>query len=377
MRILSVCGFSALWGKHLPANLLDLEEGPTCGGGEEAALQTAIGLRALGNDVTLYWYGRPGVYRGVEFRGLDAPMFSVIVGEEWDVIIAWSCIRPLEYAQKRTRRIFSNQLNDLSLLADWSVVDCVVSPSHDHAKRLRTWGWEGRQAVVHNGVDPEVYADAPAWDERPMDVGYWSSPDRGLHHLLRAWPYVVKQEPRARLRVAYEIKRLLDWIRILPASFYGERGQTLGRLVLEASNDPTVEFLGSIPRKKLAKYQRRCRVHCYPLDPFGYVEGFATSIAQGLAAGCFVMSMPMDALPSLYGDGIYWMNELDFMDRDYPRLLAQRIVQGLRGDLPNQDTIRKRGTQIGLSYTWAEAAKQMERACRGEWLDENWWRKAA
>ena len=376
MRIACVSCFSPLWRRY-PVNVLDLEEGMTIGGGEESFIRCTVGLRALGHDVEAWHCGDTGVWRGVIFNSVEAPLYNRLVGERWDTVCSWSGLRPLEYAPHGAKRIYVNQLNDLTQLGAWDAVDCIVSPSLDHARQVRPWGWEGRQAVVHNGVDPEVYADAPVWDERPYEVGYWSSPDRGLHHLLRAWPYVVKQEPRARLRVAYEIKRLLDWIRILPASFYGERGQTLGRLVLETSNDPTVEFLGSIPRKKLAKYQRRCRVHAYPYETFGYCEGFGTSVAQGLAAGCLVLLTPVDAFPSLYSDGAYWLRELDFMDRDYPRLLAQRIVQGLRGDLPNQDAIRKRGTQIGLSYTWQKASLQMEAVCRGEWLDENWWRKAA
>ena len=401
LKVLSFVGFNALWGKHLPVNVLDLEDGPSMGGGEEAALRTAVGLRELGHEVDLFWYGQPGVWKGVEFFSLADPLYPKIVGEKWDTILSWSAIRPLEYARPGVRRIFCQQLNDMHLLGDFSAIDCVVSPSLEHAKQLRGWGWDGRQAVVHNGVNLEAYSECPKchrvlfgevcilscgyrgppnhgipWDERPYDVGYWSSPDRGLHHLLRAWPHVIANEPRARLHVFYEVKRYLDMIRVLPASYYGERGQTVGQLVLDRMHDSTVTFHGQVPRKKLAKIQKQCRVHCYPYDPLGWTEGFATSVAQGLAAGCLVMSMPMDALPSLYGDGIYWMRELDFMDRDYPRLLAQRIVQGLHGDLPNQDTIRKRGTQIGLGYTWTAAALMMERACHGEWLPADW-RKAA
>lgn len=364
MRILTISYFSPLW-KRYPANVLDLEEGMSIGGGEENFLRCSSGLRALGHEVVAYHCGERGVWRGVEFRTLEDPLYPVIVGEKWDVIAAWSGLRALEYARPGVRRLFIQQLNDLSVLGDWSTVDCVVSPSLDHTKEVRKWGWEGRQAYVHNGCDLEMYQPAPKWEDRPLDVGYWSSPDRGLHHLLRAWPAVVKMEPRARLHVFYEIKNYLKFIHILPVSFYGERGQTVAHLVLDRLCDPTVTFHGHVPRKKLAKIQKQCRVQCYPADMFGYCEGFGGAVNQGLAAGCDVLLRAVDAFPSLYGDAVHWLDK-DSIDLDYPEWLAEQIVQGLHGKLPDQEAIRARGPK--RAYTWDAAALQMEAVCRGEWL---------
>lgn len=400
MRILTVSYFSPLW-KRYPADVLDLEEGPSIGGGEENFLRCSTGLRALGHEVVAYHCGERGVWRGVEFRTLEDPLYPVIVGEKWDAIAAWSGLRALEYARPGVKRLFVQQLNDLSNLGDWGAVDCIVSPSLDHTKEVRKWGWEGRQAYVHNGCDVDMYRrahhsgltaagaaavqgpnrkalfiggegwsvstgeDAPKWEDRPMDVGYWSSPDRGLHHLLRAWPTVVKLEPRARLHVFYEIKNYLKFIHILPASFYGERGQTVARLVLDRMYDPTITFHGHVPRKKLATVQKQCRVMCYPYEAFGYCEGFCGSLNQGLAAGCLAMSTARDALPSLYGDAVHWLDK-DSIDLDYPEWLAEQIVQGLHGKLPDQEAIRARGPK--RAYTWDAATLQMEAVCRGEWL---------
>lgn len=366
MRVLTVSCFSPVWGRY-PVDVLDLEKGPTVGGGEEAFLRTAVGLKALGHEVLAYHCGESGTWRGVEFRGTEKPLYPVIVGEQWDAVCAWSGIRPLEYARPGVKRLLFQQLNDLFMLGDWNAVDCIVSPSRDHARALKAWGWPGRQAVVHNGIDPLLYEDAPAWDDRPLHVGYWSSPDRGLHHLLRAWPYVIAKEPSAHLHVFYEVKRYLALINMLPANFYGERGQTVGRLVLDHLNDPTVTFHGAVPRRKLAQTQKQCRVHCYPYETFGYCEGFAISVANGLAAGCTVMSTPKDALPSLYGDAVHWLPK-NCTDLDYPEWLAEQVVLGLWDELEQQDAVRARGPKVAARYTWDEAATQMEAVCSGTWL---------
>lgn len=367
MRVLSVMGFAPYWGKTLSPNVLELEEGPTVGGGEEAAIRTAVGLSERGHDVVLYWYGAPGMWRGVEFRSTKAPLYPAIVGEKWDAVVSWSGLRPLEYVQPGAKRLFAQQLNDLGVQGDWNSVDCIVSPSRNHAEMVRQWGWLGPRAVVHNGLDLALYQPATPWHERGYDVGYWSSPDRGLHHLLRAWPLVVKQEPRARLHVFYEIKRYLAMVLGMPLSFFGHRGQELASLIVEAEGDKSVVFHGAVPRRKLARTQRHCRVQCYPFDTFAYCEGFAGAVNQGLAAGCLVMTTPKDALPSLYEGGVHWLKK-DTIERDYPEWLAGQIVAGLRGELPEQEARIAAGPRIATKYTWDNAAQEMEAACKGEWF---------
>lgn len=365
MRVLTISGFAPIW-KRYPVDVLDLEEGITVGGGEEGFLRTAAGLAELGHEVVAYHCGEAGRWRGVEFRTLEAPLYPEVVKDGWDAICGWSTIKPLEFARPGVRRLFFQQLNDLNLPHDWRKVDAIISPSADHAKMVRAWGWEGKQGVVHNGLDFDLYADAPAWESRPMWVGYWSSPDRGLHHLLRAWPTVRRVIPEARLHVFYEIKRYLDMVSSMPIGFYGGRGMEMAHLIPHALADETVVVHGAVTRKALARIQKQCRVHCYPYDPFAYCEGFAGAVNQGLTAGCTVMATPKDALPSLYGDSIWWI-EKDLLDRDFTSWLADRVIEGLRGTLQGGEAARAAARARRGRFTWANAAREMEAVCRGEW----------
>lgn len=377
MRLLFVSGFAPYWGT-IPVNVLDLEEGPTVGGGEENLIRCASGVSALGHEVVVYWYGQSGVWRGVEFRSLSDPLYPAIVSEKWDAIASWSGLRALERAQPGVRRLFVQQLNDLTIPGDWTRVDCIVSPSHSHAEQVLkwpipppdagfsgwSWGWWNKRAVVHNGLDPEVYADAPPWESRPFDVGYWNSPDRGLHHLLLAWPLVRKKEPRAKLHVFYEIKRFLEMALAQPMNFYGHRAMLIQKLIVEAQNDPSIIFHGAVPRKKLAKIQKQCRVHCYPYEAFGYCEGFGGSVNQSLAAGCLVLTTPRDAFPSLYKNAPLWLTD-SVTDPHFHEYLAEHIVDALKGRVANLDQHIQRGKEIGNAFSWENAAKEMEAACAG------------
>lgn len=517
MKILCVVGFQPYWGTDLPPNVLDLEEGKSLGGGEENALRVAVGLKALGHDVTLYWYGSSGVWRGVPFHNLSAGgMHKALASEHWDVVAEWSSLRALERAPKGTTRLFVQQLNDLVNIGDWSSVDCVVSPSLNHAQQLPRWGWRNKPyAVVHNGLDIELYKspvegdasnglyDLTEWSRRPMNVGYWSSPDRGLHHVLRAWPLVRNALPDARLHVFYEIERYLAFA-VKTLGPYGDRARLLASLLADAKRDSTITFHGHVPRKKLARTQTQTKVQLYPYDPVDYCEGFCHpagtmvltadgekaveqigigdrvlghtgnwravtrtskreysgklfriraeasnaveftddhpvlvvaagefkwlradqikkemwlfsrtvkgaplpdgafalrvravesrpfegpvyaltvdadasyhvgnfavhncgSVNQGIASGALVMTTPKDALPSLYGDSIYWLQPNNGKP-GYHEYIAYECVQALKGKVLGQARILADAAKNAARYTWDRAAKEMEAACMG------------
>lgn len=375
MRIAIICGFdfgsgSGWWGKSLPPNVLDLHDGPTVGGGEEAAIRAAEGLVKLGHQCTLWWYAQPGNWRGVEFRSTQHDLYGTLQGEKWDAVVAFSALQPLEWAPKGAVRIFAQQLNDLFQMGDWSRVDCIVSPSESHAQQLPSWGWRGRPyAVVHNGLDAFLYDERekiidgkvvpaqPTWRARPMNVGYWSSPDRGLHHLLRAWPQVREVVPAARLHVFYELERYLKSAVRAP-SYFGDRARMLEELVVRAKADASIVFHGAVPRNKLRKTQFQTRVMAYPYMPINYCEGFCGSVNQGIAAGCHVMTTPRDALPSLYGGAVTWLpTEPELMDE----VLADTVVRGLTDEAWSLDVVR-RAEAHRFNFTWERAAKEMEDA---------------
>ena len=192
---------------------------------------------------------------------------------------------------KSPLKLYAQQLNDLIEIGDWSAVDCIISPSHSHARQLSFWGWKQKPfAVVHNGLWPErhvartgiatagnVLHSRPPFFERPKNVGYWSSPDRGLHYLLRAWPEISKREPEARLHVFYELDKFFSFS-LTAWGPQGDRARILAREVACAKADPTIIFRGAVDREELADFQNTCRVQAYPYQPMGYCHPAGTFI---------------------------------------------------------------------------------------------------
>lgn len=369
MNILYYSGYGDWWGAY-PKDVLDVDRGRTVGGGEAGMLESAFGLAARGHRVTICSCAEPGVYRGVIFRP-EREFYGLLTREPFEALVAWSDPNPLSLVGPEVARLLVQQLNDLIYWRGWeTTVDCLVSPSQHHLDFMYQLGWAGRGAVMHNGCRPddwwryiEVLTAAGHPSKRPLQVGYWSSPDRGLHHLLRCWPRIREAVPGAQLKVAYQIDRLLvqteghqDWVQAFT------RINLIREYVLAAKRDPSIEFLGPISRTKLREYEKTTRVMCYPSDGIMYTEGFGVNVINACAAGCLPVVRPADALPSIYGDVPRWLTT-PVGDSGFDDELVEKVVKGLtewslKPERPTLETLRAKAEE----FTWERAVGEMERA---------------
>lgn len=364
MKLLYIIGFSDWWGAY-PPDILDREDGKTVGGGEAGALQTAFQLAALGHDVTYLSVASPGVHKGVIFRSGRDTLHVYLEGAPWDAILCWSTAAHLSLLSGDEPVLFVQQLNDLSLpWGWWNYVDVLVSPSWTHAAVMGHYLPQGvglAQHVVGNGVDLTQFPwpSIPP-SERPMQVGWWSSPDRGLHHLLRAWPLIKQQVPSARLRIFYQVKKYID-----ESWQWGGRPSLIGRILEKAlieTRSLNVELIDQIPRRALARHQQETRVQAYPCDPEGFTEGFATSILEALSAGCLTVTRRVDALPELWDGVVSWIDAHP-SDPAFIQELADKVAYGLttwaaNPTSPTLDEMRSRAER----WPWSAVGKQIEAA---------------
>lgn len=363
MKIGVVSGMGAVWGAYSP-DVLDREDRGTVGGGEAAMLQTAFGLAAHGHDVTVYYPGAVASYRGVTFEPFGRQHMD-IAGRRFEAVISWSDHRILMCAPKGVRRVYSQQLNDLPTWPQfWKSVDVVVAASPNHAEFLRRafmpeWATDVRWGALYFGLQPERYAAQKPLAERDPVVSYWSSPDRGLHHLLLVWPTILDAVPEAQLRIFYHLDRFRDSIRGMYR--YGEiawRGAMLDELV--ARGMPGVQILGPQPRLVLARHQAETKVWAMPFDPVCYTEGACVSAGEAITAGCYPIARPDDALPSVYGDAIRWV-PAEVCDDRFRARFAAAVIEGLRAEeAPNAEARRK----VVETYTWERATCALEDALR-------------
>lgn len=363
MKILFHNGMGAWWGAY-PPDVLDRDD-CTVGGGEACFLQTAAGLADHGHEVIACHPGESGSWRGVAFKPRHA--FDRIAWDfEPDAVCAWSDPRPLwsPALPDRCARLLPQQLNDLGL--GTRGIDTIVSPSPSHVANLKAilaihpeWKVPAFR-VAGSGVTCK-YPRSFVWPREPI-VGYWSSPDRGLVHLLRAWPEVKKAVPEARLWIFYEIKRWLAMsshayaLPPLNNGWYLYQAEMVRRLLADVDG-LGVDVYGALPRKRLAKAQEQCRIWCYPLDNGGgYVEGFSVATLEALAAGCWPVFTPRDALPELFGEA-----NADLIDDPHDEAhIAEVLIDRLT--TPPDDLLRAKNFEVASRYSWYRASREMELA---------------
>lgn len=303
MRIFVTSGYS-YWGAFRPTDLRDPNATNQIGGGETAMVSIARELAARGHEVTVFHdLDRPGRYEGVQY--LPARLFPDLATlMEHDVLVAWDSSHAFRYCDRAKVRILAFQLNDALIGVFDHVVDRYFHPSAWHAQRFKQLYPEIRESAqrwtLTNGIDLRRYAQEV--ERNHYRVIYSSSPDRGLHHLLRFWPRIKELVPEAELHVFYDIDR---WTALtFQLEQMGLVGPTTERahLVAQARENPPegVTFRGGIGQWQLAREQLGSALMVYPCDPTQPTEGFSMSCLEGVVAGCTLITSNADALPELW-----------------------------------------------------------------------------
>ena len=306
MKIFVTSGYG-YWGNFTPDDLNG--ENVQIGGGETAMISVSREIAALGHDVTVFYdVNPPGRYHGVDYlpAGLFVPLAC---NQEFDVLVCWDAPHALRFRDRAKVRVLAFQLNDAQIGPFDHMVDLYMHPSQWHIDMFHELYPEMSTfksvARVTNGIDYNRYVPVVSPDEvRKPRVIYSSSPDRGLHHLLRMWPLVHKEVPEAELHVFYDMKRWLDLDDRVRAegglTNTSERAAIIKDQIEHPENLPNVTFHGAVGQGRLAREQAMSKVMAYPCDPVRPTEGFSMSILEGITAGCHVISTNADALPELW-----------------------------------------------------------------------------
>ncbi|KKK55280.1 hypothetical protein LCGC14_3076120, partial [marine sediment metagenome] len=187
MRIFVVSGYG-YWGHFLPTDLGG--EDVQVGGGETAMVQLSKQLAKLGHQVIVFHdIERPGKYDGVDY--LPTQMFMYLATQmEHDVLVTWDYPPVFRFADRGKVHVVAYQLNDTVVGIYDHVIDRYFHPSEWHLERFQKLYPEIAKSKCRprmtNGIDPTRYLGDV--ERNPKRVIYSSSPDRGLHHLLRIWP---------------------------------------------------------------------------------------------------------------------------------------------------------------------------------------------
>lgn len=364
MKICAVSGLGSVWSNYAP----DVLEGNhAIGGGEASLLRCVQHLASFGHSVTAFipLAGPSGqVYRGVTFRPLAEAYRSLLL-DGYDVLCSWSDVQAILVCPPATRRVYVQQLNDMpQALAFWRAVDAIVPASATHGRFLSQFAPQGASvlyAPLYGGVLPELWKNALPWAQRKPVVSWWSSPDRGLHHLLGIWPVVKKAVPAAELRIAYHMWRYVDGSR----DFFGApevayRSRVLEQNFFAAQRAGGVNVLGPISRKALAVHQGETKVWAFTFDPMVQTEGLSVSMGEAISSGTWPIARSDDALHEVYDGYVQWVDS-PIPDDAWRGRFSDAIIHALRADV---NPYGARAAEFARSFTWEAAARNLERACK-------------
>ncbi len=346
-------------------------------GSEYGVARVAQELGKMGHDVTLYTLGvLPPTWEGIKLRHFDARG-----DEEHDWAICWNEAGSLHKVKAKLRAC-SLQINTVvgaphGCEDPGSIADFWFCPSDSHRQRLIGQA-PGKWVVAYDGVDPELYV--PRRTKVPGRVAWMSSPDRGLHWLLAAWPKIRREVPWASLRIFYPIEQ---WMKHFedpqlyhhPDASVREQTRRVAyiRRVVPALAAYGVEVFGGVSRRRIVEETAASECVAYTCDPVMWSEGFSCSLMEACAAWSCPVTTDADAFPEVYGGVVPMVKRPLSENLDE---LVGYVVRALTDPVWREE-VNARARAHAEKYTWRRMAETKARWLSGEATDEESNGKAA
>jgi glycosyltransferase involved in cell wall biosynthesis len=195
----------------------------------------------------------------------------------------------------------------------------------------------------------------------PGRVIYHTSPDRGLHLLLQAWPAIREAVPHATLHV---IGRLNEYLETaghpsLAGSVRGQRVAAMKEGIKAAKAAGGVKFFGPLPRAAVLEELSQAACFAFPASVSAPCETFSISVLECCAIGLPVVLAPVDALESVYRDTVRLTGPAETSMPDF--------VDGVVNMLTDNEMagyFATRGKLLAANFTFDAAAERLHEIIR-------------
>jgi glycosyltransferase involved in cell wall biosynthesis len=273
---------------------------PAYGGTEVVIDNLSRGLKALGHEVRLFTVGESQCPVTTDFLypkavapiGGTVPETAHVLAAyeslaDMDIIHDHTFLGPLLADLRGMRRppvVHTNHgpFNGETqpILARIAEHASLVAISHSQARQAQEYGGVPIAAVIHHGIDLDVYTKGEGGGGYVMFVGRMS-PDKGVHHAVRiakkaGRKLILSTKMREDLEVAYfeqEVRPLLD---------------------------PDDETPSEIPLGRRIELLRGAEAM---LNPITWREPFGLVMAEALACATPVLAFPKGAAPEIIDPG--------------------------------------------------------------------------
>jgi hypothetical protein len=245
-------------------------------------------------------------------------------------------------------------------------VDLYFSPSEAHRqKAIGEWGAPRPEKWSVNRLGCDVFGGGPVSRVSGRAV-YCSSPDRGLHRVLEAWPRIKRCAPHASLRIFY---RLQPWLRQFDSTPYFpdiERNRARALYIEEAlarlsGPEWGITVVDSVSHEEVLSEMRQAEVLLHPCETLSWSEGFSCTVADACASGAVPVISDCDALGEVYAD-------LDPIPVGYWDSWRERVV-----DVLTKPDVRahyaEKATALAGRLTWDAHVARLDEVIRGRLKD--------
>jgi glycosyltransferase involved in cell wall biosynthesis len=250
---------------------------------------------------------------GVNFYRAD----SVTIDHTYDAYISVNEPDVLRAFPSKALRVCAMWLNDFSFCREGfdEHVDMYICPSVTHRRymlRFTPISW-AKSEVIHISTNLEFFTGCK---KKPYSIAYCSSPDRGLHHLLKIfemvldrWEHMKKEagveglgDPT--LNIYYRFSPWYDNI-ISDPNLNDTPLKTMAEQIykdITRLGSKGVRLVGPVPPASMARALSETHILAYPCDPVRFTEGYSVAVLDACAAGCVPVISGVDALPEVYAN---------------------------------------------------------------------------
>lgn len=208
----------------------------------------------------------------------------------------------------------------------------VSDVAHDFTTRY----FPGESVIIPNGIDSARFAarellPLPSWNDGRHNILFVGRMDerKGFRHLLRAFPYIQKQVPGARLLVV---------------GAFDENAIAQYRRYTRTHNLKDVHFIGRVSAEELPRYYRTATLFCAPSTGS---ESFGLVLLEAMAAGVPIIASDIPGYRGLLeGEHVGLL-----VPQGNEHELARAAVALLQ-DPARRDQMSARGGRIAREYDW-------------------------
>lgn len=326
------------------------------GGSETAVIYLTKELAKLGWDVTVYGYPaeyQEGIHDGVLWLPWWRGRSEV---RQFDVFVAWRNPATIALLDGKQRYIWCHDVVDPN---DWvpevvSQIDAAIVLSkcqRDKASFLpdeKVW-------ISSNGLDSSWFRELK---NDPQRLIYASSPDRGLIHLLDAWPEIRAAYPNAALEVYYGFTSYFREAMAKSESLRKVYEETLRKIDQPGITVPRNGAPGDwlVDQRQLSEAFHRSGIWAYPST---FPEISCITAMQAQTSGAIPVCSGYWALSETVRHGkVIGARDDQFNDR--PDLRRQWLDELLRlmGSPREQEMIRMQMVpESRIRFLWSEVAR--------------------